>query len=48
MAERCDHHPDLILSYRAVRVELSSHIEGGLTPRDFEMAAELGNLPADR
>jgi 4a-hydroxytetrahydrobiopterin dehydratase len=48
LAERFDHHPDIILSYRTVRVELSTHVEGGLTPRDFEMAAELNNLPTDR
>lgn len=48
LAERFDHHPDIILSYRTVRVELSTHVEGGLTPRDFEMATELNNLPTDR
>jgi len=48
IAERMDHHPDITLSYRAVRVELSTHAEGGLSPRDFEMAAELTALPTDR
>lgn len=48
LAEKVDHHPDIILSYRSVRVELSTHSEGGLTPRDFEVAAQLGTLPTDR
>ena len=48
LAEKLDHYPDIILSYRTVRVELSSHDEGGLTPRDFELAGELNALPTDR
>lgn len=48
LAETVDHHPDITLSYRSVRVELSTHSEGGLTPRDFEVAARLGALPTDR
>ena len=31
-AEKHDHHPDIILSYRQVRLELSTHSDGGLTP----------------
>lgn len=48
VAERLDHHPDFILSYRTVRVELSTHAEGGLTDRDFAMVVELNALPTDR
>ena len=48
LAERADHFPDITLSYRAVRVELSTHSAGGLTPRDFEMAAQINALPDDR
>lgn len=48
LAEKFDHHPDIILSYRSVRVELSTHSDGGLTSRDFEMAAQLNGLPTDR
>jgi 4a-hydroxytetrahydrobiopterin dehydratase len=46
-ADRLDHHPEIILSYRTVRVELSTHAEGGLTDRDFAMADELNALPTD-
>ena len=48
LAEKQDHHPDIILSYRQVRLELSTHSDGGLTPRDFDFAAEINALPVDR
>src|SRR4051794_2160433 len=34
LAERLDHHPDIVLSYRTVRLELLTHSDGGLTDRD--------------
>jgi 4a-hydroxytetrahydrobiopterin dehydratase len=43
-----DHFPDVILSYRDVRVELATHAEGGLTERDFEFACEVDHIPTDR
>jgi 4a-hydroxytetrahydrobiopterin dehydratase len=48
LAEKYDHHPDIVLSYRKVRLELSTHAHGGLTERDFAMASELNALPDDR
>ena len=48
LAEQLDHHGDIVLSYRSVRVELSTHADGGLTVRDFELASQLGALPTDR
>ncbi len=48
LAEKSDHHPDIVLSYRKVRLELSTHSEGGLTERDFTFAAEINALPTDR
>ena len=47
LVERFDHHPDIQLSFRTVQIELSTHADGGLTSRDFEMAAELNALPTD-
>lgn len=47
LAERLDHYPDIILSYRSVRVELSTHADGGLTDRDFQMATGLNALPIE-
>ena len=48
LAEKADHYPDIELSYRDVRVELATHDAGGLTERDFELAAAINALPTDR
>jgi 4a-hydroxytetrahydrobiopterin dehydratase len=40
-AEKVDHHPDLDIRYNRVRVALSTHSEGGLTGKDFSLAAEI-------
>ena len=37
-AERRDHHPDLTLGYRRVKIELTSHDAGGITRRDADLA----------
>ena len=37
-ADRRDHHPDLELTYRRVRIALSSHDAGGITERDAGLA----------
>jgi 4a-hydroxytetrahydrobiopterin dehydratase len=47
-AEKADHHPDIQLSYRTVRLELSTHSDGGLTDADFALAAEINAIPDDR
>lgn len=41
LAERADHHPDIILQYNKVTITLSTHSEGGLTEKDFNLAAEI-------
>jgi 4a-hydroxytetrahydrobiopterin dehydratase len=38
LAETQDHHPDICISYNAVRLTLSTHAAGGLTFRDFFLA----------
>ena len=48
LAESKDHHPDIVLSYRQVRLELSTHSEGGLTLSDFAFASAINALPSDR
>jgi 4a-hydroxytetrahydrobiopterin dehydratase len=44
VAERADHHPELHISYRQVRFALSTHSAGGLTPKDFSLAAQIERL----
>ena len=37
-AEGVDHHPDLLINYKRVKVSYSTHSEGGLTDKDFDGA----------
>jgi 4a-hydroxytetrahydrobiopterin dehydratase len=44
-AEAANHHPDIhIHGWNKVRLELSTHSEGGLTQADFDMAARIDAL----
>jgi len=43
-AERAGHHPDIDIRYNKVRLALVSHDAGGLTPRDFDLAASIEAL----
>jgi 4a-hydroxytetrahydrobiopterin dehydratase len=39
LAETKSHHPDIDIRYDRVRIALTTHDAGGLTPKDFELAA---------
>lgn len=41
LAEAANHHPDILVQYNRVRLTLSTHSEGGLTARDFDLAEEI-------
>jgi 4a-hydroxytetrahydrobiopterin dehydratase len=43
-AEAAGHHPDIDLRWNRVTLALSSHAEGGLTERDFQLAARIQEL----
>jgi 4a-hydroxytetrahydrobiopterin dehydratase len=44
-AEAANHHPDISLhDWNKVRLDLSTHSEGGLTRADFEMATRIDDL----
>ena len=43
-AEAANHHPDLDIRYRKVRVALSTHDEGGITEKDVGLATEIEGL----
>lgn len=46
LAEAANHHPDVSLhGYKNVTVRLSTHSEGGITERDFDLAAQIESLP---
>ena len=44
MAEGAGHHPDIDIRYNKVRLALISHDAGGLTERDFDLAAAIDSL----
>ena len=43
-AEAMDHHPDIDIRWRTVRLALSTHSAGGLTTLDFQLAKKLDQL----
>jgi 4a-hydroxytetrahydrobiopterin dehydratase len=44
-AEAMNHHPDIFIhGWNRVRLTLSTHDEGGLTERDFNLAERIGAL----
>lgn len=44
LAEGAGHHPDVDIRYNRVRLALISHDAGGLTERDFDLAAAIDSL----
>ena len=44
VAEKMDHHPEWFNVYNRVVVDLSTHDVGGISPRDFELAATMNGL----
>jgi 4a-hydroxytetrahydrobiopterin dehydratase len=44
IAQEQDHHPDIFISYRTVRLTFSTHRIGGLSQNDFIMAAKVDRL----
>lgn len=46
LAEAEGHHPDFWVSYRRVRMELTTHAIHGLSENDFIMAAKIDQVAA--
>jgi 4a-hydroxytetrahydrobiopterin dehydratase len=44
LAERANHHPDIVISWNKVTLTLSTHSEGGLTGKDFALARQVSEL----
>lgn len=44
IAEKLDHHPDIELSWGKVKVILWTHSVGGLSEKDFNLAAKIDQL----
>lgn len=44
LAERADHHPDMTASYGKLVVKIMTHSAGGITDKDFDLAAKIDRL----
>ncbi len=43
-AEKAAYHPDIDIRYNKVRLALVTHDAGGLTAKDFDLAAKIDEL----
>jgi 4a-hydroxytetrahydrobiopterin dehydratase len=43
-AEKAGHHPDITINYSVVTISLSTHSEGGVTDRDFDLAKAIDQI----
>jgi 4a-hydroxytetrahydrobiopterin dehydratase len=44
VAEAADHHPDIEIQWNKVTLRLTTHSSGGLTEKDFALAAKFDHL----
>jgi len=44
LSEKADHHPDIDIRWNTVTLVLSTHSAGGLTEKDFSLAAQINSL----
>lgn len=47
IAEAEGHHPDLLVTWGRVRVQLWTHAAGGLTENDFVLAAKIDQVATE-
>ena len=48
LAERADHHPDILIRFSKVTLTLSSHDKGGITDRDLRLARQIEAAAKDQ
>jgi 4a-hydroxytetrahydrobiopterin dehydratase len=48
LADRADHHPDILIQYSKVTVTLWSHDKGGVTDRDLRLARQIEAAAKDQ
>jgi 4a-hydroxytetrahydrobiopterin dehydratase len=46
LAEQADHHPDIDIRWKDVRIALTTHSAKGLTNRDLDLATEIEAIGA--
>ncbi len=45
LADAADHHPEIDVEYGKVTIDLTTHSAGGVTEKDFALAAQIDGLP---
>ena len=48
LADRADHHPDILIQFHKVTLTLSSHDKGGVTDRDLRLARQIEAAAKDQ
>ena len=48
LAERADHHPDILIQFSKVTLTLWSHDRGGITDRDLRLARQIEAAARDQ
>jgi len=46
LAEAAQHHPDILIRFNKVTLTLSTHDAGGITDKDFDLAAKADEAVA--
>lgn len=44
ISDHLNHHPDILTTYCKVRIEVSTHDVGGISPYDFELAKQIDRI----
>ena len=44
LADRMDHHPDIMITYQKVKIGLNTHDVGGISTFDFELAKQIESI----
>lgn len=44
LAEKYDHHPEIFNVYNKVSLRFNTHFVGGITEKDFDIAADINRL----
>jgi 4a-hydroxytetrahydrobiopterin dehydratase len=46
LAEQANHHPDIDIRWKTVRIMLATHSEGGVTEKDIDLAHKIEDASA--
>ena len=44
LAEKVDHHPDILLTYSGIKIILFTHDQSGVTKKDIDFARDLEKI----